>query len=76
MNYDYFDIPDTVVISRSTMDDTLWLLDAVNEFVAGGELSSVLELVGYAHEHLSADGLANITTSLITQIRNRMEVKR
>jgi cellobiose phosphorylase len=76
MNYDHFDIPDTVVISRSTMDDVCWLLDAVNEFVAGGELSSIDELVGYAHEHLSADGFSNITASLLTQIRKRMEVKR
>jgi hypothetical protein len=32
--------------------------------------------LGYAHDHLSADGLSNITGNLITQIRKRMEPKR
>jgi cellobiose phosphorylase len=76
MNYEHFDLPDSIVISRSTMDDVLWLLDAVNEFVAGGELSSIDELLGYAHDHLSADGLSNITGNLTTQMRKRMEPKR
>ena len=70
------DLPEEVVIDGYILSDACWLLGAVEEFARFGDVSAVVELLRFAHPHLSADGLANIAGEYASRMRRRIEAAR
>jgi hypothetical protein len=52
--------PEQVVIDGYVLTDACWLLDAVEKFARLGDVSAVVELIKFADNRLSPDGLASI----------------
>jgi len=52
--------PEKVVIDGYVLTDACRLLQAVEEFARLGDVSAVVELIKFADNRLSPDGLANI----------------
>jgi hypothetical protein len=66
----------TVIVERYILEDLAWLLDSLGEFVRLGNAEAVHELLGFANEHLSADGLTYIVNVLAARLVERLEVVR
>ena len=68
--------PEKVVIDGYVINDICWLLKAVEEFALHGELGAVNELVGFADNRLSPDGLAKVAGEFASRLANRIEAAR
>ena len=68
--------PEKVVIDGCVINDVCWLLKAVEEFALHGELGAVNELVGFADNRLSPDGLAKVAGEFASRLANRIEAAR
>jgi hypothetical protein len=75
-NRDGESYPEQVVIDGSVLVDICWLLTSVEEFARFGDVEAVQELLGFAHPHLSADGLAKIAGEFKSRVRRRIEAAR
>jgi hypothetical protein len=63
----------TLVLDALSVQDISWLLASIEEFARQGEIEAVEEFLGYAHPHLSANGLAKIAAELDRYLRQRLE---
>jgi hypothetical protein len=61
--------PEQVVIDGYVLTDACWLLDAVEKFARLGDVSAVVELIKFADNRLSPDGLANIAGEYASRLR-------
>jgi hypothetical protein len=68
--------PEKVVIGGYVLNDICWLVKAVEEFCLYGELGAVNELVGFADNRLSPDGLAKVAGEFASRLRSRIEAAR
>ncbi len=68
--------PEKVVIDGYVLKDVCWLLRAVEEFALYGELGAVNELLGFADDRLSPDGLGKVAGEFALRLRNRIEASR
>jgi hypothetical protein len=65
--------PDHVIIDGDILKDLCWLLTSLEDFARGGDLPAVYELVRFADDRLSADGLAAIAGEYTRRLRRRTE---
>jgi hypothetical protein len=63
----------TLVVDAFTLQDISWLLASIEEFARKGDIEAVEEFLGYAHPHLSVNGLARIAGELDGHLRLRLE---
>jgi hypothetical protein len=68
--------PEKVVIDGYVLNDICWLLEAVEDFGLHGELGAVGELLGFADNRLSPDGLAKVAGEFASRLRSRIEAAR
>jgi hypothetical protein len=61
--------PEQVVIDGYVLKDVCWLLQAVEELARLGDVSAVVELIKFADNRLSPDGLANIAGEYASRLR-------
>lgn len=61
--------PEQVVIDGYVLKDACWLLDAVEKFARLGDVSAVVELIKFADNRLSPDGLASIAGEYASRLR-------
>jgi hypothetical protein len=63
----------TLVVDAFTLQDISWLLASIEEFARKGDIEAVHEFLGFAHPHLSANGLAKLAAELDGHLRQRLE---
>lgn len=68
--------PEEVVIDGYVLNDICWLVKAVEEFSLHGELGAINELLGFADDRLSPDGLAKVAGEFASRLRSRIEAVR
>jgi hypothetical protein len=68
--------PEKVVVDGYVINDICWLLRAVEEFALYGDLGVVNELLGFADDRLSPDGLAKVAGEFASRLRNQIEAAR
>ena len=60
--------PEKVVIDGYVINDICWLLKAVEDFALYGELGAVNELLSFADDRLSPDGLAKVAGEFASRL--------
>jgi hypothetical protein len=75
-NFSDESFPEEVVIDGYVINDICWLLKAVEEFGLHGELGAVNELLGFADDRLSPDGLGKVAGEFASRLRSRIEAAR
>ncbi|MGD0085152.1 MAG: hypothetical protein ABSD78_18445 [Acidimicrobiales bacterium] len=68
--------PEEVVIDGYILDDVCWLLNAVEEFARFGDVEAVVELLRFADDRLSPDGLANVAGEFASRVRRKIQAAR
>jgi hypothetical protein len=65
--------PDRVIVDGDILKDICWLLTSISEFARHGDVTAVVELVRFADDRLSADGLADIAGEYTRRLRRHTE---